>query len=87
MIDKQKEVKHGEDFVKNMTKLNSEELCALAKFLGVRLLTDDFDKETHKAIPRDGGDILSDCIDHFALLARDDRRFLLKYLKKITSGR
>jgi hypothetical protein len=50
--------------------------------LGVRLLTDEVDPETKKAIPRDAADIIDDCIDHYALLSRIDRRFLLKHLKK-----
>lgn len=82
IIEKSKEVKHGEEFVEAMLKLSPEELCALSRFLGVRLLTDEVDPETKKAKPREGADIISDCIDHYAQLARPDRRFLLSYLKK-----
>lgn len=82
MEKKNNEVAHGEEFVKLMLKLEADELCALSKFLGVRLLTDDVDPETKKAIPREGADILEDCIDHFARLGRPERRWLIKYLKK-----
>ena len=77
-----KNIAHGEEFVKLMMKLEPDELCALSKFLGVRLLTDNVDPETKKAIPREGADILEDCIDHFAQLGRQERRWLIKYLKK-----
>ena len=78
----EKNIAHGEEFVKLMMKLDADELCALSKILGVRLLTDEVDPETKKAVPRDGADILEDCIDHFAALGRTDRRWLIKYLKK-----
>ena len=79
---KNKEVAHGEEFVKLMLDLEADELCALSKILGVRLLTDEINPETKKAIPRDGVEILEDCIDHFAQRARPERRWLIKYLKK-----
>lgn len=78
----EKNIAHGEEFVKLMMKLDADELCALSKILGVRLLTDEVDPETKKAIPRDGADIIEDCIDHFAALGRADRRWMIKYLKK-----
>lgn len=77
-----KEIKHGEEFVKMMLQLDADELCALCKVLNVRVLTDKVDPETKKAIPRDGADIIEECIDHFAQMGRIDRRWLLKYLKK-----
>ena len=79
-----KRIAHGEEFVKLMMKLDADELCALSKILGVRLLTDNVDPETKKAIPREGADILEDCIDHFAQLGRPERRWLIKYLKNHT---
>lgn len=81
---KDKEIAHGEEFVKLMMKLDADELCALSKILGVRLLTDNVDPETKKAIPREGADIIEDCIDHFARLGRPERRWLIKYLKNHT---
>lgn len=80
----EKNIAHGEEFVKLMMKLKGDELCALSKFLGVRLLTNDVDPETKKAIPREGADILEDCIDHFAQLERRERRWLIRYLRKAT---
>jgi hypothetical protein len=85
--DMEKEVKHGEEFVKYMMKLNAEELCALSKFLGVRLLTDKINPDTKKAVPRDGLEIIDDCIAHYAELGRTDRRWLLRYLKKTVKAR
>ena len=76
-----KDIKGGEEFVQLMFKLEAEELCGLSKILGVRLLTDDVDPETKKAIPRDGSVIIEECIDHFASLNRADRRWILRYLK------
>ena len=75
-------IKGGEEFVKEMLKLKPDELCALSKFLGVRLLTDNVDPETKKAIPREGNEIIEDCIDHFAQLGRRDRRWLVKTLRQ-----
>lgn len=80
--DQDKQLATGYEFLELMTKLQPDELCALSKILGVRLLTDEVDPETKKAIPRDAIDIIDDCIDHYALLSRADRRFLLKHLKK-----
>jgi len=85
--NKEKKITHGEDFVNALFKLNGDELCALSKFLGVRLLTDDVDPETHKAIPREGADIIDDIIVHYSELGRMDRRWLLKYLQKTIKGR
>lgn len=79
--DQNKQLATGKEFLELMVKLKPDELCALAKFLDVRLLTDDVDPETKKAIPRDAYDIIDDCIDHYALLNRTDRRFLLNYLR------
>ena len=78
----EKNIRHGEEFIALMMGLEAEEICALAKFLGVRLLTDNVDPETKKAITRDGADIIDDIIDHFVQLDRTDRRFLIRYLKK-----
>lgn len=80
----EKNIRHGEDFVKLMMKMTPEQLCALSKILGVKLLTDQIDSDTKKAIPRDGADIIEDCIDEFARLGRKERRWLLKFLKKQT---
>lgn len=82
-----KELATGEEFLKLLLKLQPDEFCALAKFLGVRLLTDDVDPETKKAIARDAYDIIDDCIDHYALLDRTDRRFVLKYLRRTLRAR
>lgn len=80
--DQDKQLATGYEFLKLMIQLQPDELCALSKILGVRLLTNEVDPETKKAIPRDAADIIDDCIDHYALLSRMDRRFLLKHLKK-----
>lgn len=77
-----KQIAHGEEFLALLLKLNAEELCALSKFLGVRLLTDEVDSTTKKAIPRDASDIIDDCIIHYGEMGRADRRWLIKYLKK-----
>ena len=74
-------VKNGEEFVNLMIALKPDELCALAKFLDVRILTDDFDKESKKAKARDAFEIIDDCIMHFAQLDRTDRRFLIKTMR------
>lgn len=82
-----KKVGHGEEFLTVLTKLKADELCALSKFLNVRLLTDEVDPETKKAIPREATDIIDDIIVHYCSMGRTDRRWLLKYLQKETKGR
>lgn len=79
---KEKSIAHGEEFVKLMMDLEAIELCALCKFLGIKLLTDKVDPETKKAIPRDAEEIIDECIEHYVEMNRQDRRFLLKYMKK-----
>ena len=81
-VDQKKQLATGREFLELISVLKPDELCALAKFLGIRLLTDEVDPETHKAIPRDAYDIIDDCIDHYAMLNRSDRRFILNYLRK-----
>lgn len=82
-----KKVGHGEDFLLALTKLKADELCALAKFLSVRLLTDRVDPETKSAIPREATDIIDDIIVHYCSMSRVDRRWLLRYLQKTVKGR
>ena len=77
-----KNINHGEEFLHLLLKLNADELCALSKILGVRLLTDEIDPETKKAVPRDAYDIIDDCIVHYGTMGRADRRWLIKYLRK-----
>lgn len=86
-MNEKKEVAHGQEFVELMLKLDAAELCALCKVLDVRLLTDEVDPETKKAIPRDGIELIENCIDHFAQMNRVDRRWLLKYLRKHTKDK
>lgn len=86
-VDQQKQLATGEKFLELMVKLKPDELCALAKILGVRLLTDEVDPETKHAIARDAYDIIDDCIDHYAMLSRSDRRFILKELKRTVRAR
>lgn len=78
----EKTIGQGEDFLRLLLQLEGPELCALAKMLNVRLLTDNTDPETKKAIPRDAYDIVDDCIVHFGELDRATRRFIVRYLKK-----
>lgn len=82
-----KEISHGEEFLMALTKLEADELCALSQFLSVRLLTDEVDPETKKAIPREAADIIDDIIVHYGTLDRSDRRWLLRYLRKTVNGR
>lgn len=83
----QKNITNGEQFIKLILKLNGDELCALSKILGIRLLTNETDPETKHAIPRMAEDIIDDIIVHFGQMERKDRRWLIRYLKKQTKGR
>ena len=80
--DQTKSLPSGRKFLELIVKLSPEQFTALAKILDVRVLTDEIDPETKKAVPRDAYDIIDDCIDHFALLNRADKRFILNYLKR-----
>lgn len=82
-----KKVARGRDFIIYLSKLKGDELCALSRFLSVRLLTNDVDPETKTAIPRSGADIVDDLILRYGEMSHADRRWLLKYLKKTTQGR
>lgn len=79
-----KEVKNGKEFVECLLKMSPEELLGLAKWLGIKILSDQVDLDTHHAIPREGADIIDDLIVKYASYGRKDRRFLLRELQRIT---
>ena len=86
MEDKEISTKLGIRFLNAVANLEPKEFVGLARLMGVKLLTQNVDKETKKAIPRDATDILDDMIDVFAGYERKDRKFLVKRLEKITKG-
>lgn len=76
------EIKNVDEFALALTKLTPKQFAGLAQFLGVHLLTDKIDPNTHKAAPREASDILSDVLDSFATLNHRDRRDLVKLLQR-----
>lgn len=78
----EKNISNGKEFVTLMMKLRPDEFCALCKVLDVRLLTDEVDPETKKAVPRESDQIIDDCITHFVTLNHRDRRFLVQSMRR-----
>lgn len=62
-----------------------EEIVGIAKLLGVKVLSEEVDRETKKAIPLDGAEILLDILAKYEALGRRERRafvYLLEYGQK-----
>ena len=69
-------------FLESINKLKPEKIIGLAKVVGVKVLTEQVDPTTKKAIARNGEDILIDILAAFYDLDRNSRRWLLKFVNK-----
>lgn len=76
-----------EKIVALMPRLSCEDFMGLAIVLSVKTLTDTWDKETKKAIPRDAGEIVSDCINTINSMEENEQKFYYKLIKKAASRR
>ena len=52
--------------------MNTEDFLGLAILLDVKLLTDKWNKENRKAIPREAEDILEECITKLYNMSKED---------------
>ena len=62
-----------------------EEIAGIAKLLGVKVLSEEVDRETKKAIPLDGAEIILNILAAYEALGRRERRsfvYLLEYDQK-----
>lgn len=68
--------------VKLLPKLNTEDFLGLAILLNVPILTQNWVKETRKAIPRDGQEIINDCIQCLNELEEKEQKYFYSIIKK-----
>ena len=61
-----------EQIVRLLPKMNTEDFLGLAILLDVKLLTDKWNKENRKAIPREAEDILEECITKLYNMSKED---------------
>ena len=70
-----------------LPKLSHEDFNGLAILLSVRILTDTWDKQTKKAVPRNAEEVLFDCINILNSLEESEQKFYYKLIKKAVSNR
>lgn len=71
------------EFANIVVSCTPTEFIGLAKFLGVKILTEDIDPETKTAIPRPAQDIVMDILDTYEKLGRSGRRALVRAMRRM----
>lgn len=71
------------EFANIVVSCTPTEFVGLAKFLGVKILTEDVDSETKTAIPRPAEDIMMDILDNYEKLGRSRRRELVRAMRRM----
>ena len=71
------------EFVNIVVSCTPTEFIGLAKFLGVKILTENIDPETKTAIPRPAQDIVMDILDIYEKLGRSRRRELVRAMRRM----
>lgn len=71
------------EFANIVVSCTPTEFVGLAKFLGVKILTEDVDPETKTAIPRPAEDIMIDILDIYEKLGRSRRRELVCAMRRM----
>ena len=71
-------------FAKLICGLNGATMIGLAKYLRVKVFTEERD-EDNALIPKDGGKIIEDCLTRFASLKRRQRKEILVLLNETVS--
>ena len=69
------------EFANIVVSCTPTEFIGLAKFSGVKILTEDIDHETKTAIPRPAQDIVMDILDTYEKLGRSRRRALVRAMQ------
>ena len=82
-----KATKEMQEFVSCITKLEPTEFIGLCKILCVHVFDNNKKDENGKPIPREGEDIVVDCIDKFSQLNRAKRREIMAILRPIGKKR
>lgn len=72
----------NEQFLALLIGARPEQILGLAKLWDIKILTENIDPETKKAVARPAEQILGDIIDHYATLDRIERRRLVRQLRK-----
>lgn len=70
-----------EKIIALIPKMSVEDFLGLAILLDVKLLTDKWNKEDRKAIPREAEDLLSECITKLGDMDEKDQKFYLSVIK------
>lgn len=71
------------EFANIVVSCTPTEFVGLAKFLGVKILTEDVDPETKTAIPRPAEDIMMDILENYEKLGRSRRRELVRAMRRM----
>lgn len=71
------------EFANIVVSCTPTEFVGLAKFLGVKILTEDVDPETKTAIPRPAEDIMMDILENYEKLGRSRRRELVRAMQRM----
>ena len=71
------------EFINIVVSCTPTEFVGLAKFLGIKILTENIDPETKTAIPRPAEDIVMDILDIYEKLGRSRRRELVRAMRRM----
>ena len=75
-----------EEFIDIMTKMKPDQFVGLCKFFGVKVLTENVDPETKKAIPKPAEQLMLECAEAFESQNRFSRRHIMKQLNSSFGG-
>lgn len=75
------------EFIDIMTKMTPEQFFGLCKFFGLKVLTENVDPETKKAIPKPAEQLMLECAEVFESCNRFQRRNIMKQLKESFGGK
>ena len=82
-----KATKEMQEFASCIVKLEPAEFIGLCKILCVHVFNNEKKDENGKPMPREGEDIVVDCIDKFSQLNRAKRREIMAILRPIGKKR
>ncbi len=82
-----KATKEMQEFASCIVKLEPTEFLGLCKILCVHVFNNEKKDENGKPMPREGEDIVVDCIDKFSQLNRAKRREIMAILRPIGKKR
>ena len=74
-------------FAKALVKLDGASVIGLTRLLEVKVFYEDVKDENGKPLPRSGESIIEDCLVKFHSLNREQRRNILKLVKKASKAK